>query len=272
MEPHGREEGPRALFPLEARGSAMGGEEPGTSGRHPMYLVVHNQNKKQNIGTLARCATAFGVEEVILVGSNKYSTHGSHGASDHVAFRHFATLEACKEWLRERGAELIGVEIVEGAENVASHPFRGPTAFMLGNEGAGMNEKQLAACDRCPPPPGAGGARAPRRRSPGRYLCPPTSPRRFVYIPQHGAGTASLNVAVAGSLVLHHFALWAGYGEREREGYKFVVAERPQRTHRRGTVPLSEEQRAALSAERARRGEGAESGDDGGNGVALFDD
>ncbi len=39
----------------------------------------------------------------------------------------------------------------------------------------------------------------------------------FVYIQQYGAGTASLNVAVAASIVLHHFALWAGYQERQRQ-------------------------------------------------------
>ena len=49
----------------------------------------------------------------------------------------------------------------------------------------------------------------------------------FAYIPQYGPGTASLNVAVAASIVLHHFALWAGYAEREREGQKYVVEERP---------------------------------------------
>ena len=70
--------------------------------------------------------------------------------------------------------------------------------------------------------------------------------------------------------MLHHFALWAGYGEREREGYKFVVAERPQRTHKRGTVPLSEEQLAALKTQRAART--VESGDEGTGGVALFDE
>lgn len=42
----------------------------------------------------------------------------------------------------------------------------------------------------------------------------------FVYIPQYGAGTASLNVACAASIVLHHFAVWAGFQERQREGYK----------------------------------------------------
>jgi tRNA C32,U32 (ribose-2'-O)-methylase TrmJ len=58
----------------------------------------------------------------------------------------------------------------------------------------------------------------------------------FVYIPQHGPGTASLNVAVAAGIVLHHFAVWAAYPERAREGEKYVVAERPQRTHARGAL------------------------------------
>jgi tRNA G18 (ribose-2'-O)-methylase SpoU len=42
----------------------------------------------------------------------------------------------------------------------------------------------------------------------------------FVYIPQYGPGTASLNVACAASIVLHHFAVWSGQKERAREGYK----------------------------------------------------
>ena len=56
----------------------------------------------------------------------------------------------------------------------------------------------------------------------------------FVYIPQYGAGTASLNVTVAASILLQHFALWAGYPERERAQHKFVVAPRPERTTAKG--------------------------------------
>ncbi|CAN1300713.1 hypothetical protein LINPERPRIM_LOCUS24666 [Linum perenne] len=51
----------------------------------------------------------------------------------------------------------------------------------------------------------------------------------FVYIPQYGCGTVSLNVTVAASIVLHHFGVWAGFSERTREGSKFIVAERPQK-------------------------------------------
>ncbi|KAI3898303.1 hypothetical protein MKX03_036011 [Papaver bracteatum] len=43
----------------------------------------------------------------------------------------------------------------------------------------------------------------------------------------YGCGTASLNVTVAASIVLHHFGVWAGFSERTRDGNKFVVAERP---------------------------------------------
>ena len=62
----------------------------------------------------------------------------------------------------------------------------------------------------------------------------------FVYIPQYGEGTASLNVTVAASIVLHNFAVWAQFSERQRSGYKYDVAVPPPRTTKRGksVVPL----------------------------------
>ncbi|KAI3423857.1 hypothetical protein D9Q98_009691 [Chlorella vulgaris] len=204
------------------------------------HLITYNVSKKHNLGTLARCATAFNVRQVCLVGSRQFNTFGAHGASEYVDFCHYSTLEECCHDLRHnKGCSIVGVEIVEGAQPVHSFPFSGSTAFMLGNEGQGLNEKQLALCDS------------------------------FVYISQYGAGTASLNVAVAASIVLHHFALFAGYQERQRQGYKFEVAERPQRTAARGVVPLSP---AELAAERQRRQQVSQDGDgDAAALPALFD-
>ena len=56
----------------------------------------------------------------------------------------------------------------------------------------------------------------------------------FVYIPQYGQGTASLNVTIAASIVLHQFAVWAGYPESSRHGAKYDVAPTPPRTAPRG--------------------------------------
>lgn len=157
------------------------------------------------MGTIARCCTAFGVEQLVLVGSRHYNTFGSHGSDTYVDISHFDTLAEAVNHLREvKECKIVGIEIVEGAVPIETHPFEGNTAFLLGNEGDGLSEKQMALCDS------------------------------FVYIPQYGTGTASLNVAVACSIVLHHFATCFKFKEREREGFKFKVADRQNRQTKRG--------------------------------------
>ena len=82
-------------------------------------------------------------------------------------------------FVRARGATLLGVEIAPHAESVVREPFARRSALLLGAEGDGLTAAQLALCDR------------------------------LVYIPQCGNGTASLNVAVAGSIVMHRCVLHA---------------------------------------------------------------
>ncbi|KFM27767.1 tRNA (guanosine(18)-2'-O)-methyltransferase [Auxenochlorella protothecoides] len=183
------------------------------------YVILHNVSKKHNVGTISRCATAFNVTQICLVGSNRFNAFGSHGSDAHVDFGWHASIEACCQELREeKGAQIVGVEIMPSALPVHSFPFRGPTAFMLGNEGQGLSERQIRNCDA------------------------------FIYIPQYGAGTASLNVAVAASIVLHHFALWAGFPERGREGQKFIVAPRPQSARGKGAFDYLEDRLSILVA------------------------
>lgn len=122
------------------------------------------------------------------------------------------------------------MEITDTAQAVQGHPFTTDTAFMMGNEGTGLSPKQLALCDS------------------------------FVYIPQHGRGTASLNVNVATAIVLHHFAIWAQVPEAPRSGFKYELADRPVRLAPRGRVPLTPQER---EAERARRAACAAEPEDG---------
>ncbi|KAL3893065.1 MAG: hypothetical protein SGPRY_014508 [Prymnesium sp.] len=128
---------------------------------------------------LMRTASAMGVSEVVVVGASKLSSHGAHGCAGHLRFSHFVKLADAVSYLHNvRHASLCGVEITPHSEPVQAHPFRstGATAFMMGNEGAGLLQAQMDVCDH------------------------------FVYIPQHSASTASLNVNAACAVVLHHFA------------------------------------------------------------------
>jgi tRNA(Leu) C34 or U34 (ribose-2'-O)-methylase TrmL len=190
---------------------------------------VYNVAKRHNVGNLLRSCTAFGVKAACLVGSHDFNSFGAHGADQHLPLRHYPTLDECVCDLKRRdGCRIVGVEIDPSATPVHAHAaFTGATAFMLGNEGQGLSAKQLRLCD--------GG---------------------LVYIAQHGPGTASLNVTVAASIVLHQFAVWARYPERAREGQKYVVAPKPMRTAPRGVVPGARRARPDAAAVARQRAEG----------------
>jgi tRNA G18 (ribose-2'-O)-methylase SpoU len=147
--------------------------------------VLSNIGKKDNFKKLLALAVAYGLDHVLIVGQPGFdlATHAPPASvvpslADRISLRRFPDLAACKAFLAERGATLYGVEIVAGARLVEDVDFKGrPCAFMMGNEGSGMNKPQLEACDE------------------------------FVIIPQYGNGTASLNVSNAAAIVLQYFAL-----------------------------------------------------------------
>eukprot|EP00953_Heterococcus_sp_UTEX-ZZ885_P012727 7288-Heterococcus_DN1.PRE.3 len=143
------------------------------------YLIINHISKSNNIKTLITSAKAFGAK-VLIVGAPKACTAHSHALSllAEGDGKRFDTLQACRDWLNSMNVAIVGVEIVAAADTIESEPFDGSVAFLMGNEGSGMSEQQKAICDR------------------------------FVIISQYGGGTASLNVAVAASIVLQRFWCW----------------------------------------------------------------
>ncbi|KNC75495.1 hypothetical protein SARC_11984 [Sphaeroforma arctica JP610] len=184
--------------------------------------IINNVAKKKNSGQLIRSAAAFGVKQVFIVGKKKdVSFFGSQGSQRRVDLKFFNGLSEMKDHCTQQQITVCGIEIGEGAKSVEMHPFRGPTAFIVGNEGHGMEPREMDICDH------------------------------FVYIPQYGDGTASLNVYVAGSIVFHHFGMWAKYQETPVTGAKFDVNSEP-------LVPLgtyTEEDLAKREARQRKREE-----------------
>ncbi|EEA06490.1 RNA methyltransferase, TrmH family protein [Cryptosporidium muris RN66] len=159
------------------------------------YLILMNISKRQNFGALLRSACGFGVSEVLAVGKRKLRTFGNKGTLPYISLTYYDTLEEVVEIVHAEEMDIVGIEINENSLPVYPHPFRRSTAFILGNEGTGLSQRQIDICD---------------------YL---------VYIPMYGSGTASLNVAIAGSILFHHFALWAKFDESHRTGQKYTLGE-----------------------------------------------
>jgi tRNA G18 (ribose-2'-O)-methylase SpoU len=165
-----------------------------TRGVVRIYLVIVNIGKFQNVRAMVNTAVAFGCNEILLVGQAKNSerlikqTNSSHDHDhdDNISkcLRQFCKWKNCVEYLQLKKIFLIGVEIDETSQPLNDEyfdnhvPRSDDIGILLGNEGQGILPKYMKECSA------------------------------LIRIPQYGAGTASLNVNVATTIVLHRFNLW----------------------------------------------------------------
>lgn len=93
---------------------------------------------------MVRSAAAFNVSEVFIVdgGSTqkKMRTFGSQGTHMKTDFRYFDGLKEIKQYCTDNKIFICGIEIMKEARPIEEHPFKGPTLFVLGNEGSGLNK------------------------------------------------------------------------------------------------------------------------------------
>lgn len=139
-----------------------------------VVLVLEGVQDPGNLGTLARSGAAFGCEALVcLPGTvdpwNPKAVRGSAGA----LFRQpvvRTSPDELEEWLTRHDYLLVGADAA-GA-SIQSSRLPGRVALVLGNEGAGLSEEIRVRCER------------------------------LVSVPMRG-GTESLNVAVAGAILLY---------------------------------------------------------------------
>ncbi|DAZ93870.1 TPA: hypothetical protein N0F65_008136 [Lagenidium giganteum] len=157
-----------------------------------LYVVLSNKNGKKNLGTYLRTASAFGAKQVIVVGSDRFGTHGAHGAHKYVDIVHVYDFQQAKDYLGERSCEIVGIKR-DGIPLFAAQQanYQRSCAFVVDNEPQmpqfpGLSPEQVAICDR------------------------------FVHVPHHTANTAqpALETTVETAIVFYHFTLWAKFPVR----------------------------------------------------------
>ena len=198
-------------------------------------LLIENFKKSNNWGPLLRCCAAFGISQIFVVGFDQCSVQGSHGSHKHVELLAFHNHQSAVEALRKNGFQLVGLlhgasgaysshgsavvkEIVEEKDEViasispttetssmgsmpnsfpvGSRPFFNRTCLVVGKKSKGLLWSLAELCEK------------------------------FIHIPHDGPGDGAWLTVEAGlSIVLHEFALWAGYNKRSSayQGQKYQV-------------------------------------------------
>lgn len=140
------------------------------------YLILDDLQDPGNIGTLIRSALAFSVDQVILSNQcvdlyNDKLLRSMQGANFHINCM-YGDINEIIPVLQAKGVTVIG-SALENGQDINQLEIREKMAFVVGNEGKGMNQEVLSKCD---------------------YIG---------YIPIEKID--SLNVAIAGSIMMYNF-------------------------------------------------------------------
>lgn len=147
-------------------------------------LILANISKRNNLFNLISIAETFGFLPFVVGMSNLLSLEDIGQDVSYESCRlsvqktlksivRFRSLVDVRNYLVDRSIPIVSIEITETARSLLNFPFTTAIAFMPGNEGTGLNNKQREVSDS------------------------------FIYIPQYGDGIESLNVSVATSIVLN---------------------------------------------------------------------
>jgi len=120
-------------------------------GEPPLLVVCDGIEDPQNLGAVIRSAETAGAHGVIIpkrraAGLTAAVARASAGALEHIGVHKAVNLAAVIDTLKERGVWIFGAE-ADGTVSLYDADFAGPTAIVIGSEGAGMGRLIREKCD-----------------------------------------------------------------------------------------------------------------------------
>ena len=120
-------------------------------GAAPFFLVLDGIQDPFNFGAILRSADVFGVRGVFVrvEGQSEVTmqvARSSAGAVNHVRIARVSDLAALLGTLRSRGVKTLAAT-GEATQTVGECGLTGACAVVIGNEGEGVSEGVLSACD-----------------------------------------------------------------------------------------------------------------------------
>jgi 23S rRNA (guanosine2251-2'-O)-methyltransferase len=119
--------------------------------KNPAIAILGEVQDPHNVGAIIRSAAAFGLAGVLIPEHNQAGITGvvvktSAGMAFRIPLVSIGNVNTTIKTLKERGFWIYGLAM-KGSAALGTDAFDAPAAFIIGNEGAGIREKTLEACD-----------------------------------------------------------------------------------------------------------------------------
>jgi tRNA (guanosine-2'-O-)-methyltransferase len=116
-----------------------------------LTVVMENIHDPHNVSAMLRSSDAVGIHEVNLIyTSAKYPKIGSKSSSSAnkwIGRRKFPSVAECYAQLRSEGFQILATRLDENARQLYDFDLTKPTAFVFGNEHAGVTDDAANSAD-----------------------------------------------------------------------------------------------------------------------------
>lgn len=119
--------------------------------KNPSLAILGEVQDPHNVGAIIRSAAAFGISGVLIPEHHQAGITGavvktSAGMAFRVPLVAIGNVNTTIDVLKKKGFWIYGLAM-DGTTALGAESFDAPSAFVVGNEGAGIREKTLEACD-----------------------------------------------------------------------------------------------------------------------------
>lgn len=119
--------------------------------KNPAIAILGEIHDPHNVGAIIRSAAAFGFSAVLIPEHHQAGVTGvvvksSAGMAFRIPLVSIGNVNNTIKILKEKGFWVYGLAM-DGKRILGIEKFNTPSAFIVGNEGAGIREKTLEACD-----------------------------------------------------------------------------------------------------------------------------
>lgn len=116
-----------------------------------LTLVMENIHDPHNVSAMLRSADAVGIHEVNLVYTTqkfpRIGSKSSSSANKWINRRKFSSVEECYEKLHAEGFQILATKLDDSARQLYTFDLTKPTAFVFGNEHAGVTDAAAEQAD-----------------------------------------------------------------------------------------------------------------------------
>jgi len=113
------------------------------SSRIDLEIAIENLQRDYNMGTIVRCANAFNIKKVHIIGRKQWNKRGAMVTDLYMNIQYHDDVKAFKADMDKTKRDIIAVDIVKGAIGLSETTLPANAVLVFGAEGPGLSKELI---------------------------------------------------------------------------------------------------------------------------------